>query len=213
MSIAAASIAALGVTLSLIAEVKYSSLNLFAIRPDMLGDYTNSPLAVVYNLSLLVAGACFFLATLAIFFTFDDLLSRIIAVVGGVVGISIALMGIFPINLLEWHQKVSTLYLVATLFLHCLCVLDYFKPGSTMTRVVFGLSCLSVVTASILVCLLDWQTLDFATCDPIDNQFCWVSSTMWVLTQSNVLWCVCLGLGMREHIIKQKSQLPQFAFS
>ncbi|UJF21811.1 hypothetical protein [Shewanella sp. OMA3-2] len=133
MSLAAAIIASFGVLSALFAQAQQMQTNIFNIRPDILGDYMNSPLAAVFNLSLLAAGACFLLATLAIYFTFSDALSRTIAIVGAIVGLSTALMGMFPINFLEWHRKVSTLYLVSSLVLHCLCFADYFKPQSTMT--------------------------------------------------------------------------------
>ncbi|MDP5147604.1 hypothetical protein ORI98_14265 [Shewanella sp. ULN5] len=205
MSLAAAAIAGIGVACALFVEAKDMQLSVFNIRPDMLGDYMNSELAVVFNLSLLAAGACFFLGTLAIYFTFLDPLSRAIAVVGSLVGLSIALMGIFPINFLEWHRKVSTVYLLSSLVLHLLCFADFFKEKSTMTRVVFGLSILAIVMSLNLMFMLDWTLLDFPPCEDSANHFCWVSSSMWVLTQANILWCVCLGLSMRQHIVKQQS--------
>ncbi|MCL1144096.1 hypothetical protein [Shewanella gaetbuli] len=205
MSLAAAIIAATGVVIALIAEIQYMPVSVLTLRPDKLGDYMNSPLAIVFNLSLLAAGACFFLATLAIYFTFPDPLSRAIAVVGGIVGMSIALMGIFPINMLEWHRQVSTIYLLSSLLLHALCFADYFKPKSTMTKRVLSLSILSIFMSVALISMLDWNVLDFVACDDPDEHFCLVAVCMWMLTQTNILWCVCLGLGMRKYIIAQQS--------
>ncbi|GAA0787535.1 MULTISPECIES: hypothetical protein [Pseudomonadati] len=211
MSLAAAAIASLGVASALFVEANSMQVNMFNIRPDMLGDYMNSRLAVVFNLSLLAAGACLFLGTVAIYFTFPDPLSRAIAVVGSLVGLSIALMGVFPINFLEWHRKVSTFYLLGSLVLHLLCFADFFRTQSTMTRVVFGLSVLAIMTSFNLIFMLDWTLLDFPPCEDIANHFCWVSSSMWVLTQANILWCVCLGLSMRQHIVSQQSLSSRFA--
>jgi Na+/melibiose symporter-like transporter len=210
MSLAAAIIASIGVSSALFAQVQQMQSSIFTIRPDILGDYMNSPLAVVFNLSLLAAGVCFLLGTLAIYFTFSDVLSGAIAIVGVVVGLSIALMGMFPINFLELHRKVSTLYLVGSLVLHCLCFADYFKPKSTMTRVVFGLSIVAIVTSINLIRLLDWHLLDFPSCDDNGSHFCWVSSSMWLLTKANILWCVCLGLSIRQHIVVQQSLSRHF---
>ena len=211
MSLAAAAIAGIGVACALFVEAKDMQLSVFNIRPDMLGDYMNSELAVVFNLSLLAAGACFFLGTLAIYFTFLDPLSRAIAVVSSLVRLSIALMGIFPINFLEWHRKVSTVYLLSSLVLHLLCFANFFKEKSTMTWVVFGLSILAIVMSLNLMFMLDWTLLDFPPCEDIANHFCWVSSSMWILTQANILWCVCLGLSMRQHIVNQQSLSRHFA--
>ncbi|MCW3171841.1 hypothetical protein [Shewanella subflava] len=211
MSIAAAVIACIGVASALFVEAKDLQVSVFHLRPDTLGDYMNSRLAVVFNLSLLAAGVCFFLGNLAIYFTFSDPLSRAIAVVGSFVGVSIALMGVFPINFLEWHRKASTFYLLGSLLLHLLCFADFFKTNSSMTRMVFALSIVAFMASFNLMLMLDWTLLDFPPCEDSANHFCWVSSSMWVLTQANILWCVCLGLSMRQHIVSQQSLSHRFA--
>ena len=70
MSLAAAVLCSLGVGSALIAETGNISLEMLMIRPDMLGDYMNSPLAVVFNLSLLAGGSCLLLAMVAVFNTY-----------------------------------------------------------------------------------------------------------------------------------------------
>ena len=208
MSLAAAVICMVGVGGTLLFESNGFNLKMINIRADSLGDYLNSTFALIYNLSLLAAGSCIILAMLAIYFTFTDRLSRSIAIVGAAVGLCIILMGVFPINILEWHRRVSTLYLICTLVLHCLCVVDFFKPKGTMSKGVFGLSLIAIASATVMLFLLDWTTYDFPPCEHLDNSICVVSLSMWILTQSTILWCVGLGLEMRKVIIdKQRLHL------
>ncbi|QIR13559.1 DUF998 domain-containing protein [Shewanella aestuarii] len=209
MSIAAACIASVGVLSALIALLDQLQGSFLSIRPDTLGDYMNSPLAVVFNLSLLAAGACFFFCAMAIYYTFEDPFSRAIALVGAMVGFSIALLGIFPINYLDWHRKVSTIYLLCSALLHFLSILNYFRPKNTMTRAEFGLSLLSLIMSLSLIFMLDWRVLDFPPCNESFDHFCWVATCMWGLTQANILWCVCLGFGMRRYIVLQQKDARQ----
>ncbi|GGQ24253.1 DUF998 domain-containing protein [Shewanella litoralis] len=205
MSLATAMICSFGVGSALLAEAGGVSLDMLLIRPDTLGDYMNSPLAVVFNLSLLAGGSCFLLAMVAVFNTYQDGLSRYLAMVGCVVGISIILMGVFPINFLDTHRNVSTLYLVSSIVLHCVCVLDYFKPGSTMNKRMLLLTIIALISGTILIVLLDWHQLDFPPCSNYLPQFCVVSLAMWSLTQANILWCVCLSFSMMKTIkVQQK---------
>ncbi|MGX9461361.1 hypothetical protein ACWXWU_08980 [Shewanella sp. A14] len=209
MSLAAAAICSFGVGSALIAQVDNIGLDMLMIRPDSLGDYMNSSLAVVFNLSLLAGGSCFLLAMVAVFNTYPDLLSRYLAIVGGVVGSSIVLMGVFPVNFLDLHRKVSTLYLFSSIFLHCICLVDYFKPGSTMSKRMLSLSIISLCSGLLLLTLFDWSLLGFAECSTDFPQYCIVSLAMWSLTQANILWCISLGLSMLTAIKTQQQNLYQ----
>jgi hypothetical membrane protein len=210
MSLAAAVICSFGVGSALIVQADGINLDMLTIRPDTLGDYMHSSFAIVFNLSLLAGGSCFLLAMVAVFNTFPDLLSRYIAIIGGVVGVSIVLMGVFPINFLDLHRKASTLYLFSTIFLHCICLLDYFKPGSTMTKRMLSLSIISLCSGLLLLTLFDWSQLDFTECSTDLPQYCMVSSAMWTLTQANILWCICLGLSLLTTIKTQQHSVYQF---
>jgi hypothetical protein len=57
--------------------------------------------------------------------------------------------------------------------------------------------------------MLDWRLLDFPVCNDTLHHFCWVAACMWGLTQTNILWCVCLGFGMRKYIVLQQNKARQ----
>ncbi|WP_350432523.1 hypothetical protein ABIS04_02785 [Shewanella sp. H8] len=204
MSLAAAVICSLGVGSALVVQADSINLDMLMIRPDTLGNYMNSSFAVVFNLSLLAGGSCFLLAMVALFNTYPDLLSRYLAIIGGVVGISIVLMGVFPINFLDLHRKVSTLYLFSAILLHCVCFVDYFKPGCTMTKRMLTLTIISLCSGLLLLTRFNWELLDFTACSVDFPQYCIVSPAMWSLTQANILWCICLGLSLRTTIKTQQ---------
>ncbi|MBR9729194.1 hypothetical protein ACFOD0_17015 [Shewanella intestini] len=209
MSLLTAAICCIGFGTTLFIESNGFSVSTLNTRPDTFGNYLTSSFAIVFNLSLLSAGCCLILAMIAIFFTFPDMLSRYIAIAGATVGLSILLMGIFPINFIDWHRKISTLYLLSSFVLHVLCVPDFFKHNSTMSKTVVSLSAIGIVSTVSLMLQLDWKLLDFPPCDHMDNSFCTVSLSMWVLTHINILWCITLSLRMRTHIKQQQSVIMQ----
>ncbi|WP_144212790.1 hypothetical protein [Shewanella donghaensis] len=213
MSLATAVISGLGIGASLVAEVSRLGVSPLSIRADTLGDYMTSPLAIVYNMSLVVGGACLLLAMLARYYVFDDFYSRIITITGAALGGLIILIGIFPINFLEQHRFFSTGYLICTFMLHCFCFIDYFRKNSSLSTSLFGLTVVGLVFSVALMYLLNWTTLDFDPCTHAVNDICWVSLVMWILTQTNILWCVVLALNMRDMISVQQKYFSQLSLA
>ncbi|MFS1439968.1 hypothetical protein [Shewanella sp. 10N.286.48.A6] len=203
MSLATAVISGLGIGAALIAEVSRLGINPLSIRADTLGDYMSSPLAIVYNMSLVIAGMCLILAMSARYFVFEDGYSRGITVTGATLGVLIVLIGIFPINFLEQHRLFSTGYLICTFLLHCFCFMEYFRKRSALTSPLFCLNIIGLIFSIILMSLLNWSTLDFDPCSHATSDICWMSLVMWVLTQTNILWCMVLAIDMKNRIKQQ----------
>ncbi|WP_394131511.1 hypothetical protein [Shewanella maritima] len=204
MSLIAAAICAVGVGSALFMEADSISLQALSIRPDTLGNYLTSSFAIVFNLSLLAAGFCVMLAMISVFFAFQDLLSRYLAMTGFIMGVSILLMGIFPIHFLDMHRKISTVYLLASSLLHVLSLISHTRAQNNLSIAVLILSILGVTCTAILMLQLDWSILDFPPCDHADNSPCFVALNMWALTQINIAWCVLLSLGVRKLIKAQQ---------
>ena len=213
MSLATALISGLGISTALIAEVSRLGVSPLSIRADTLGDYMTSPLAIVYNMGLVIGGACLMLSMLARYYVFEDFFSRTITVTGAVLGVLIVLIGIFPINFLEQHRFFSTGYLICTFILHSFCFIDYFRKNSPLSTFLFGFNVVGLIFSVALMYLLNWSTLDFDPCTHQLNDTCWVSIVMWVLTQANILWCVLLGFNMKQMIKIQQKQLSQLTFA
>ncbi|QYJ79585.1 hypothetical protein [Shewanella acanthi] len=206
----AALMSATGVSISLYAEHQGFSLNMLFTRADFLGDYVNSPLAYVFNLGLLAAGICMLISMAGLYLLRLDNFSRYVALAGAWVGISVILMGVFPINFLSMHRLVSTSYLLATITLHSLVLIAGIVPRFICPRPLFYLSLLSVISAIGLGLQLDWSTLDFPPCIS-ERHVCWVAANMWLQTNLNIVWCLSLAFAMRRlsKILYHRAQVKQ----
>ncbi len=205
MTLMAALVSALGVSAALAAQIQQDGLQPLFERADYLGDYINSPLAFVFNIAQLAAGFCMLLAMFALYLLRFDTYSNYLAVVGSWVGLTIILMGIFPINYLEEHRLVSTGFLIGTFVLHALCLMARFNRQSLCPNPMFILSTLGIISASGLIIQLDWSTLDFASCDHSPHSLCWVAINMWMQVNVVVLWCVTLALTV-SHIARSRQK-------
>lgn len=208
--VGAAFLCASGVTIAIYAEYQVVGLQALQMRADFLGDYIHSPLAYVFNLSLLAAGICMLISMAGLYLLKLDTFSQYIALVGAWVGTSVILMGIFPINFLSMHRLVSTSYLLSTLTLHTLVIIARVIPRFICPKPLFYLSLISFFSTVSLSLQLDWTILDFPPCEP-QTLFCGVSANMWLQTHLNIIWCLSLAFAMRRlaKILYHRAQLSQ----
>lgn len=195
--VGAAFISASGVLIAIYAEYQNVGVQVLQIRADFLGNYINSPLAYVFNLSLLAAGLCILISMTGLYLLKLDTFSQCIALTGAWVGVSVILMGIFPINFLSIHRIVSTSYLLSTLILHSLVIIAGIVPRFICPKPLFYLSLISFYSAVSLTLQLDWTILDFPPCVP-QTHFCTVSANMWLQTNLSIIWCLSLAFAMRR---------------
>ncbi|MDT3321757.1 hypothetical protein Q4Q52_18660 [Shewanella sp. SP1S2-4] len=195
--VGAAFISTSGVLIAIYAEYQNVGVQVLQIRADFLGNYINSPLAYVFNLSLLAAGLCILISMAGLYLLKLDTFSQWIALTGAWVGISVILMGIFPINFLSIHRIVSTSYLLSTLILHSLVIIAGIVPRFICPKPLFYLSLISFCSAVSLTLQLDWTILDFPPCVP-QTHFCTVSANMWLQTNLSIIWCLSLAFAMRR---------------
>lgn len=179
----------------------------FSLRADHLGDYIHSPLAYVFNIGLLAAGCCMMLSMAGLYLLKLNSFSQYMALAGAWVGISICLMGIFPINYLAMHRLVSTGYLLGSLVLHALTMVAGFNRRFYCPKPLCFISCLTLVSAITLATELDWYSLDFPQCDTA-SQTCIVAPLMWAMTNLTIIWCLTLALAMRKMANKIKHNEP-----
>ncbi|GIU16294.1 MULTISPECIES: DUF998 domain-containing protein [unclassified Shewanella] len=204
-------IAAAGVFSSVWFEYQHSGLKVLNTRPDQLGDYTYTPLAFVYNISLMVAGLCIMLSMLGLYLLKLGNFSHYLSVTGAWVGLAVILMGMFPINYIELHRFVSTCYLIGTVVMFFLCISDKFNHHSICSWPVFFFSILGFIAASVLIFQLNWRILDFPPCEnhSYKQPYCWVAITMWLLTNIIMLWCLSFAWNIRNIAIKSYLALSQ----
>ena len=202
-------IAATGVSISVWAEYQIIGDAVFNRRSDFLGDYNNAKFAFVFNIALMITGICIMLAMFGLYQLKQGFFSHYLSLVGGWVGISVLLMGMFPINYLEMHRLVSTCFLLGTVLMYFLCITDRFSQHSICKGPIFILSILGFIAASALVIQLDWNTLDFSPCAHPQSAPCWVAITMWLQTNIVLLWCLSFAWTVRKVAIKNYLELSQ----
>lgn len=204
-------IAAMGVALSVWFEFQKIGFEVINKRADLLGDYTYTRYAFIYNMSLMVAGLCILLSMITLFLLKLGSFSRYLSYIGIWVGSCVVLMGIFPINYLETHRLVSTAFLVGTLVMYFLCIIAKFKDYSAFSWPVFFISVLGFIASSWLVFQLNWHILDFEPCDKHYPQvsYCWMAITLWAQTNIVLLWCLAHAWSIRQMAINDYRELTQ----
>lgn len=204
-------IAVTGVSLSVWFEFQKVGFEVINKRADLLGDYTYTRYAFIYNMSLMVAGLCILLSMITLFLLKLGYFSRYLSYIGIWVGSCVVLMGIFPINYLETHRLISTSFLVGTLVMYFLCIIAKFKDNSAFSWPVFFISVLGFIASSWLVFQLNWHTLDFKPCDKHYPQasYCWIAITLWAQTNIVLLWCLAHAWSIRQMAINDYRELTQ----
>ena len=196
--ITGALISALGISISLFAKLQVMGLEVFNQRPDLLGNYVDSPLAYIFNMGLILAGSCILLAMYGLLQLKLGRFGNYIAMTGFVVGITIILIGIYPINYLKEHRLFSTIFLIATIVLYFLTLSARVNHRQLCATPLFVVSGFGLTAASSLAIMLDWATLDFAPCNHQDGSICGVAVAMWAQTNLVMIWCVTLALTIKK---------------
>ncbi|WP_223292993.1 MULTISPECIES: DUF998 domain-containing protein [Shewanella] len=203
MILVGASVTSIGISISVWAEYQNIGFQVFFRRSDFLGDYIHSPLAYVFNMSLIIAGSCILLAMYGLYLLKLGDFSHFLSITGSWVGLSIILIGVFPINFLDEHRLVSTSFLLATFVLHLFTISTRFTHKEICSKPLFILAIFGFISATGLIYQLDWSTLDFTPCLHQNGEVCWVAINMWLQTNITMLWCVMLALNIRK-IAKQQ---------
>ncbi|ABO25045.1 conserved hypothetical protein [Shewanella loihica PV-4] len=191
-------ISALGISISLFAKFQVMGLEAFNQRPDLLGNYVDSPLAYIFNMGLILAGSCILLAMYGLLQLKLGHFGNYIAFAGFVVGVTIILIGIYPINYLKEHRLFSTIFLIATIILYFLTLSARVNHKAICSTPLFIVSALGLTAASSLALMVDWGILDFAPCSHHDGSICGVAFAMWAQTNLVMIWCVTLALTIKK---------------
>ncbi|WP_394147410.1 hypothetical protein [Shewanella atlantica] len=198
MILAGALVTSVGITISIWAEYQRIGIEVFFRRADFLGDYIHSPLAYVYNMSLITAGSCILLAMYGLYQLRLGDFSHYLSFAGFWVGLSIILIGVFPINYLYEHRLVSTSFLIGTFVLHLLTISMRINHKEVCSTPLFLLAIFGFISASGLIYQLDWSQLDFQPCSHETSEICWVALNMWFQTNVTMLWCILLAFNVRK---------------
>lgn len=190
-------IAILGISITLLAQYQQIGNLIFSQLPSNLGNYIRSPLAYIFNMGLILTGICMLLAMYGLQQLALNRFSYAIALAGSAVGISIILMGIYPINYLFEHRLFSTVFLISTLSLYCISLLGHIHHKNICPTPLVIVSLLGVCCASVLAGMLNWTDLSFAPCPHGEQAPCLLTYLLWCQIHLVLIWCIILALSIK----------------
>ncbi len=205
-------ISVLGLSITLTAKYLEIGIQAFNQRPDLLGDYVNSPLAYIFNMGLILTGVCVLLAMYGLLQLKLGDFNRYIAIAGFLVGLTMILMGSYPVNYPEEHRLFSTSFLLATILLYFLTLSARISYKPLCPTPLFIVSLSGLISAVSLVLMLNWTTLDFDPCLHKPNKLCVISMVIWCQSLFIISWCVMLALTINKLAITsyRESQILGF---
>lgn len=199
MSIGGVMICAFGAMLSIWSVIGTLGWDIINLRIDKLGDYLSSPLAYVYNICLLFAGASFVIAMLGLFSMKYNRFSRYISIIGGCTGLGIMLLGIYPFNDPVSHRMAALFFVTSSLAMFVLLILTRHNNKELCSIPLFVTAIVGLASSIGLLAQINPETLDYLPCGPLE-EFCPVAFTMWIHTSATMLAGIGLALMARSLI-------------
>lgn len=199
MSIGGVMICAFGAAVSIMSVLGTLGWQVINLRIDRLGDYLSSPLAYVYNICLLFAGASFVIAMLGLFSMRYNSFSRYIAIIGGCTGLGIMLLGIYPYNDPDSHRLAALVFVTSSLAMFVLLIFTRRNNQELCSLPMFFVALVGLASSIGLLAQIDPQTLDYMPCGPLE-ELCPVAMTMWIHTSATMLAGIGLALMARSLI-------------
>lgn len=196
-----------GISIALWAQFQSNGSSVFFYRSDLLGNYSHSPYAFIYNMALMLAGFFILIAMLALYFIKLSHITLLISLAGISLGVSLFFMGMFPVNYLQLHHIATFSYLLSTLILYFFTITARVKHPCLCSYPVLIFSTVGFIVALILILRLNWQALTFSSCKHSNEQACWILLMVWLRPVILLAWCFSLGLNVKR-IIKNSIQMP-----
>ncbi|WP_298771876.1 hypothetical protein [uncultured Shewanella sp.] len=195
-----------GISIALWAQYQSNGASVFFYRSDLLGNYSHSPYAFIYNIALMLAGFFILIAMVALYNIGLSQLTLLMALAGAWLGVSLFFMGMFPVNYLHLHHLATFSYLLSSLILYFLTVIARPSHPSLCTYPTLFFSTIGFIIALILLLKLNWQALSFPSCQHSNEQACWILFMVWLRPVILLAWCFSLGLNIK-HIIQSSTRV------
>ncbi|MCF1428518.1 MAG: hypothetical protein LPD71_06885 [Shewanella sp.] len=193
MCLVGVSICAIGISISLIAFFQQLGWDIFTLHVDALGDYLRSPLAFLFNVCLMLAGACFVLAMYGLHLVRYDRITSLLAASGALCGITVMLLGAYPFNDQPIHYMIMTGFICTSMLMFGVLFIYHFSRPHLCPGFLGVISFMGII-ASILL-LWEWELEPNRTSTLCQNVgFCYLAFLMWLHTFLTML--VAFGLAI-----------------
>lgn len=180
---------------------RYSPLNHWVSE---LGEVGVSELAAVFNIGLIIGGACLAVFMVGVALTLEGRVSWFFGAVGLVSGASGLLVGVFPMNNLEAHASVALLFFASGLLAVLILSFYAFTASSATYPRWMALPGLPVIAAFVLfgrevMLMAPMSVQSFAAPEPGTRLDFWpVAATEWLVTAAVILWIIAVSLRLRS---------------
>lgn len=201
MSLVGVVICALGILATMIALSNRIGWQIFNLHIDVLGDYLRSPLAYLYNVSLLLAGGCFVLAMLGLYLLRHNRFTLMLSLAGTTVGVGIMLLGVYPYNDTAAHHMAVTFFICTTMVLFSLLVLCRFSHPYLCSPGLWLASLLGIAASVLLLMELAPEALLQHQCPAY--QWCYTALLMWWHTLMTMAAGIGLALMARRLLLER----------
>ncbi|QSX33090.1 hypothetical protein JYB87_15370 [Shewanella avicenniae] len=188
-------IAVLGIFISIFAAISQLGINVLQMRIDQLGDYLNSPLAYVFNISLLLCGAFFTFAMGGLIRQRFSHSADLLAIFGGITGMGLVIVGWYPYNDIKPHQVGELIYVVGSILVFSMLIYSFFYCKMMCGRITLGLSILGLISGIELLRHVNLGDLDYHVCDHGD---CYLYPVMWL----HSLMAIFTALSMASTVMR-----------
>ena len=200
MSLGGVLICCVGIFFAVLALTQKIGWQIFFIHVDVLGDYLISPLAYVYNICLLLAGACFMLAMFGLYLLRYNRFSLILSLSGGVTGFFTSMLGIYPYNDTLAHHIAVVLFVCSTLVMFCLIVFCKIKYAKLCPKFLWIVSVIGIIVSTFYLIKLNPNQVINHICPAPD--FCQLASLAGLHTLLTLFGGIGLAM-LAKNLLKQ----------
>ncbi|KFZ37399.1 hypothetical protein HR45_10285 [Shewanella mangrovi] len=188
-------IAVMGILLSVFAAIHQHGSNVLNMRIDQLGDYLNSPLAYVFNISLLLCGAFFAFAMGGLIRQRFNRSTDVLAIFGAITGIGLMVTGWYPYNDIKPHQVGEMIYVSGSILVFAMLIYSFFYCKTLCGPITLTLSILGFITGVELLSHVNPHDLDYQVCNSSE---CALYPVMW----GHSLMAIFTALSMAATVIR-----------
>lgn len=205
-SVLGVAIAVLGIMVSVFAAFHFHGINAIHMRIDALGDYLNSPLAFVFNISLLLCGGFFALAMGGLIRQKFGLSTNLLAVSGIITGLGLVIAGLYPYNEIEMHQVGEMVYVCGSILVFSLLLFDFVSSRSLCGPITCALSFCGLISGLWLMNHVDQHDLNYHACS---NPHCMLFPIMWFHSFMAILTALSMGAIVVRLGVNREITMPE----
>lgn len=191
-------VALFAISVSIINHLSQHGWQLFLLTPQILSNYLHSPLAIVYNLAILIAGIGCLLCSICLALLKINAYFQLVAIFSSATAITLILQGIFPSNYLAINSVLYYCWIICSTLLFLLVFVSYMTQQQVIGIYMLTLSALGFFSGLLLLGQLNFHQFTIPTCQINGQDFCKFSVIMWLHFQISLWWFVMMGFKCRQ---------------